>query len=81
MFSPQRGCRGTRAGLTQLAGGPVEAGGADTGPGDRVTFLGGSGAVADLSTAPPEGPWQTGCEKTGHQGGSGAIPLLSERLF
>lgn len=81
MFSPQRGCRGTRAGLTQLAGGPVEAGGADTGPGDRVTFLGGSGAVADLSTALPEGPWQTGCEETGHQGGSGAIPPLSARLF
>lgn len=59
----------------------MEAGGADTGPGDRVTLLGGSGALADLSTALPEGPWQAGCEETGHRGGSRAIPPLSARLF
>lgn len=79
--SLQRGCSGSRAGLTQLAAGTVEAGRADTGPGDRVTLLGGSSTLADLGTALPKGPWQAGCEETRHQGGSGAIPPLSARLF
>lgn len=79
--SLQRGCSRSRAGLTQLAAGTVEAGRADTGPGDRVTLLGCSSTLADLGTALPEGPWQAGCEETRHQGGSGTIPPLSARLF
>ena len=62
--------RGTARGLTQLAGGTVEARGADAGPGDGVALLGGSGTLADLGTALSEGPWQAGCRERGHQGDS-----------
>lgn len=62
--------RGPTRGLTQLAGGSMEARGTDTGPGDRVALLGGSGTLADLPTALPEGSRQAGCQERGHRGDS-----------
>lgn len=74
---------GTKCGLTQLAGGTVEAGGTDALSGDWVALLGGSGTLADLGTALAEGPWQAGCQERGHRQIrlAGAIPLLCPRLF
>lgn len=72
-------------GLTQLAGGTVEAGGADARPGDWVALLGGSGTLADLTTALTEGPWQAGCQERRHQGDSdllsGSYPSPLCKMF
>lgn len=65
--------KGAECRLTQLAGGPVAAGGADAGTGDRVALLGGSGTLADLSAALAEGPRQAGWRERGHPGGSGLL--------
>lgn len=65
--------RGTERGLTQLAGGTVEARGADASPGDGVAFLGGPGTLADLTAVLAEGPWQAGCQERGHQGDSDSL--------
>lgn len=51
----------------------MEAGGADTSPGDRVALLGGPGTLADLTTVLAEGPWQAGCQERGHQGDSDSL--------
>lgn len=78
---------GTKCGLTQPAGGTVEAGGTDALSGDWVALLGGSGTLADLGTALAEGPWQAGCQERGHRGGgsdllSGSYPTpLPEAVF
>lgn len=52
-----------RSGLTQLAGRPVVARGADAGAGDGVAVLGGSRALAALAAALPEGAGRAGCER------------------
>lgn len=61
-----------RSGLTQLAGWPVVARGADAGTGDRVAILGGSRALAALAAALPKGAGWAGCER-GQQGNTGTV--------